>query len=744
MKRLPKTTTITITILIIGVLTLPFIPKVIGILVPGSTTLLTIVSGFLYLILIPGYFLNSLLRVSEETAHPHMELAHIIGLGTGFSELAGLSAYYISKTLTLNFRPAYLAVNTLFLTTLVVFYAKHHEKSKKTEGPSKRRRNLVKNGIVSFIIISLGITGSYLVATRNMYYPLLLDYIMIIAVLLTKDKMRFFSGLSSPFLLWTVALTLLYTTSLSISWQNLQGWDIFGEFYVAKNVYLHQSIQITFKDYVLNTYLSSLSVSLLPFVFKAVGNVPIITLFKLVYPFIFSLTAPILYTLYHEVSGSKKMALFATILNIVFYQYFLFNLQLARLMIGAFYYVLFLYMLTRVNERRGQILAFLWALLTVVNYYTIGYLLLMQLIFLSVWNYILPKLRREQTLPENPPGYFQKTVLALTGVFVLWYGYFSGGATLRRILRKIRKFITSFLPTSSSSTSSNTPQVTQSPTTPETARIQHPKHVPITSAPPWIHTIRNIILASALGFSTVGLLMNIKGHPQKNSHKLSHSSLTGMGLFWSGLSAMVYIFPTIALTLNAPRVYSLSMFVLSIYSIWGLYFISKVIISRISRNPERTRIIVDAIVILYLLTYFVSSTGLFAVVTNDHSFPPPVQFNTAIDWPRGSEEEMTVGLWMESHQNTNCTIYSDEFRIKFMPYTGNRKMIGNPPQPLKLTNSSCGYLFLGQYNIKHRELLIYIPKLKVRYYWPLPESIPLTTNIIYSTESTEMLYWRET
>lgn len=165
-----------------------------------------------------------------------------------------------------------------------------------------------------------------------------------------------------PIILYLISISLLYMTSMQGSY--LVGSDIQSEFYIANRMYWHWDTSYP------HLYNASISTALIaPWISKLFG-IDLITVFKAVYPVLFSFVPVLLYYIYRQAISQWK-AIIAVLFFVAVPVFFLELPQLPRQELAeVFLCLIILVMISKLQYKIAIILP--CALLIVMIHYSIG------------------------------------------------------------------------------------------------------------------------------------------------------------------------------------------------------------------------------------------------------------------------------------------------------------------------------------------------------------------------------------
>lgn len=400
-----------------------------GIFVPVITPLI----GFVYLSFVPGYLILRILRLhnlgSVKSLLYGVGLSLFVVMFTGYFMNICLPGFGVKTPLTLvNLGICFSAV-VLVLCLLSFFRdGKFHSDSyldtKKLNNPSF---------LFLCLLPFLAVFGSYLMNlySNNILTILLMVLIVFVLFLVVYDGIpeKFYI-----FAVWVVSISLLYSSSLisSMVW----GWDVQNEFYLANLVLNYSLWNFSLPD----AYNALLSIVMVAPVYSLFTHIDLDHVFKLVYPFIFSLMPLGLYKIFRSQVDSSKLAFLAVFLLVSFNTFFIELVTISREMTAEFFMVLLL-MLILERKYKPSIVALLsiFSVCLVVSHYSLTYFFLICILgvtfLMLVYNISKSGLSRK-TLGFNSSNNLGLliflTVFTLC-VAYLWYGAYAQGFALKSI-----------------------------------------------------------------------------------------------------------------------------------------------------------------------------------------------------------------------------------------------------------------------------------------------------------------------
>jgi len=270
--------------------------------------------GFLFLTFIPGYTILRILKVHEIDKIASFLLA--IGLSLFYIMIIGLfiNIFYpfIGIKKPIKVLPLLSTFDLSYLLLLLLAYTIDRGYHKINRDKSKKRlANLFNLQILSFLSLPiLAIIGAY-------FLNYLGDSYLIIVLFFIIASTPFFATLKKDeryliWIIWIVSLSLLYISDFGSSWNYIWGNDINIEYYLSNTVLRDGFWNASFhsKANVMNVN-AMLSIVALNPIYSIFLNLNSIMVFKIIYPFIFSLVPVGLYKIYSNILNKKESFLAA-------------------------------------------------------------------------------------------------------------------------------------------------------------------------------------------------------------------------------------------------------------------------------------------------------------------------------------------------------------------------------------------------------------------------------------------------
>jgi len=411
---------------------------VIGLDLPG----LRQIAGFLFLTFVPGILILRILKIHNVGTIE--SLLYSVGLSLAFLMFTGVFANFIlpflgvSKPISIFPIVAILAIFTAIL--MVVAYKR--DKGFLASGESKLRGMLSPSVLFLILLLLITVLGALVVNSYQNNMLLLIFILAVAGVVGLAAFGKFIQPRIYPMAIVIVALCLLYQTTLISPY--LVGSDIQTEHYfyqlVAESGYWEAAIPSSVN--------STLSIVMLAPIYSLILNTSAVWLFKVVYPFVFSLVPLALFHTYSQQMSSKK-AFLAAFFFVAVPTFSLEMISLARQQIAELFFVLFILLMVdrKLGLSQRLALAIIFTISMAVSHYALGFIgfiylgLFLPLVFIirsrvfkKAWGRLTEKFGG---LPRSltAPGALPVKVLVIVAVVYLissfaWYGITASGVNL--------------------------------------------------------------------------------------------------------------------------------------------------------------------------------------------------------------------------------------------------------------------------------------------------------------------------
>lgn len=402
------------------------------------------ITGFLFISFIPGFLVLRLLRVRDTG------WAAFFGYSTGISLAVVYSVISLINfllPLTGSIRPLSALPVTFALATVSVFlvlltWLREH-KQQPPEQTEKATRFPWLPSLALLMLLVMTVLGALLAFKWGNVGMLTASLIFMCLIIAMATFQKLFSATVYPFAIFVISLCLLYQTTLQSPYPI--GSDIYTEQYFASQSLLTGNWDPSTP----NPVNACLSITLLAPIYSLVMGLDLTSVFKVVYPIIFSLVPVTMYSIFRQ-QIKEEMALLAVIFFLAVPTFMLEMISLIRQQVAELFFVLLIMLLTeqRIGVRTKFALLLIFSLGIVVSHYSFGYvggvylllylpiiLILASQPFQKFWGWLAGRyggLTPENTAPPAlPAGYLAVVLAAYLATCTAYYSSVASGTSLQ-------------------------------------------------------------------------------------------------------------------------------------------------------------------------------------------------------------------------------------------------------------------------------------------------------------------------
>ena len=649
------------------------------------------VLAFVYITFLPGTLILKALRLHNlgtiETVLYSVGLSLVVVMITGL--FANTAYPLLGYARPFSFEILFLTIVGVMQILLYIALTRDREH---VDASSARLEVSMPPPAVPFLALLpfFAIVGTYI---RNEYHMvtllfLLLVLIAVIGIVVGFD--RLIPASSYPFAVYTIALALLYHTSLISEY--IWGYDIHHELHLANNV-LSSGIWDMTIPYNTNGMLSI--VMLVPSS-SLMCDLDPIWVFKILFPLLFALVPLGLYRAI-EKQTNPAIGFFSAFFFFSFFTFYTEMISLARQQIAELFLVLTVLAMIDTSLDRGRrlLLMVTFGLAMIVSHYGLSYIYLFSLIpawlLLILPDYlpsgIMERLRDMAgamahdplAAPKDPsPQRLQTLVLPYILIFILltyiWYSTVAGGTALATIAGIGDKMVGILV---------------MDPFNPTTVQGMH---ILTTQSVTPLHSLAKIVHIATQGLIAVGLLATLTRWRDQWRIEPEYLAIS-LAFFLINIAGIVV--PFFASSLNTSRLYHITLILLAPFAIIGGIAIYEAIIGRI-RSIAILPFMKTAFQALsiFFVVFLLFNTGLIYQITGDN--PTSMALETSGDKPVFNGREVQGARWLLSEGNER-PIYVDGTRwwllLGFNP-VHQRYLPANAS-----LMEPASYLYFGTYNL---------------------------------------------
>jgi len=651
---------------------------------------LTQLTGFIYLTFIPGYLILKILKLHN--LGNVKSILYAAGLGIISTMLIGFLMNMIFPLFGMLKPLSVIPLVGTMVLYVIILAILSYIMDKDFHNPSFMDTDDLLSPLTLFLctIPFLAIFGSHFVNfyNNNLISMFLFALIAVMGGLVGFNKIP---GKFYPFIVWIISISLLYANTLIST--HIWGWDIQNEYFLANMVFNNSYWDFNFAD----AYNAMLSVVILGPVYFIFTNMDLIYVFKIIYPFLFSLVPLGLYKLFKGQTDSK-IAFLASFLFVSSSSFFMILPSAGRAMIAQLFLILILLLILSYRNKSSMFLLVIFSLGLVISHYSLTYFFLFALIcslclltlFYLYKEFINHKYEKFTFIMKILKSRINLFIIALIALFAyLWYGFLARGMALRGftdlfdvakeyIFKNLGIFITSYFlimgtlifvvfllsvlrfrknkikAGSENRLNSLIGLILQSKrkyllAAVSSVIILFMMTFLVGNPQTWVVAAQRYLNFALVFFTLAGLALTFL-NIYKTNKEYFVLSIVAMVILITGI-----FFPIFERSFNITRIFQITFIFLSPFCIIGGIIFFKSIIKSLSINTSHEKPL--KVFSIFLILFMLFNTGFFSVLT-DNSVP--VHLSTESDiFPRFNQYEISGAQWLYNH-NVGGNIYGDE------------------------------------------------------------------------------------
>jgi len=635
--------------------------------------------GFLFLTFIPGFLLLRILRLHN--LDPVKTVLYSVGLSLSFTMLSGLfinlvyPAFGIQKPLS-----TFPLLTTLAILTLVLCIACYMRDRSFIHGKFTLFGDLEANPspnintlLSLFLIPFLSVFGAYIfnIYDNNTLILILLLVVSILPVLIAFGKIpEELHGLT----IFIASISLLYHVSL-ISW-HIWGWDIHVYSYWANltrdNLYWDPTIPAIRNSLLLAT--------ILPTIYSVITNLELVWVFKLCFPFFFSLVPLGIYSICKDEFDSKLIPILAPFTFMFFYP-FIETFPFKQLVSELFLVLLIMLIVDRkISSFAKVLMAIIFSFSLIVSHHGVSHFFLLILIFTIFLSFF--KFRTESEITKLSFGTLYFVLL------ISWFMFISGGVRFEAIVILGHNIITSLS------------EIIQSP--PHRSGIKY-----LTREMPSVlwtaYKFLNIALQMFIALGILKLLVSLI----KRERTCRSNDFTALSLGFYGFLASSII---ITYGMGFDRAMQITLVVLAPFAVIGCRYIFELVSNGTKlalQLQSATQLNLSLkFFAIFLMIYLLFSSGFTFEVAGEDTPPYCIALNKDNweHWNAYYQSEVNAIRWLKDYQRNDYNISIINYwniiksRNGYLPaeFFPTQKLINiNPNTATHLCSS---YIFFDKYS----------------------------------------------
>ena len=546
--------------------------------------------------------------------------------------------------------------------------------------------------LLLFFIPFIAVFGTYLMNYYQSSIILILMYVLIALIPIMIAFNRFIPKRLYPLTVFLLSITLLFSSSLITNY--ITGWDINMEYYfsnlVSNNSYWNFSV-----PEILNSMLSLVIV--IP-IFTKISGLSIVSIFKVIYPIIFSFVPLGLYSIFKGQTNSK-IAFMGCFLFITIFMFFLEMPFLARQEIGELFVVLLIMIMVsnKLDKKSLTILSIIFIPSLLVSHYSLDYIFIFLLIctflIISIRNLNLsrkyPILERWEIIKfffvkhnQNEIikiDYKLQLILIITLTAVYYY-FFSSSALFDLTLFTLNNLVSTVY-----------------------AYFFNPNSLAavgiITSQKSFLREVALVLQLLVELMIGIGILTLLYRRTGMNFNE-NFSLFSVMSFF---MLVLVIFVPFLAGALNPERFYQISLIFLSIFFVVGWIAFFKILNKTLGYKWEKKTVYKNSLILLsiFLAISLMFNSGVVYEVLHDK--PSSVSLHSTMDGPKFNDLEISGASWLNDNKLSGYNVYSDGYRYLLLNgfFIDNHSILtsNNPVVPP-------AYVYLGTLNINYNQIAV--------------------------------------
>lgn len=629
------------------------------------------VVGIVYLLFVPGFLILRSFRLKDlETT---VFIIYSLGLSISFLIFTGLLMNFLCPLIgffyPISLVSLTIAISIQILLLSIIFYL--CDKSPQTQKNKDMDISFGRNLAPYFLLLLplLAIYGTYSLNYQSSNYINMAVLILIVLLVCMVALNVLFSSEDYPLIIFIISMSLLLMNSLVSEY--LWGWDVHIEYYLSNLV-----LENSFWDWSYYSNVNSmLSIVILAPTIVNLLDVSLVSVFKIIYPCIYSVVPVGLYIIYQK-QTSSKIAFYAVFFFMSQFIFFTEMLQLARQQIAELYLVLMILLLIdkRIEGHKKSLLLIIFAFSLAVSHYGLSYIFMGSLVFITVMFFIESKINPQRDKNSISLNF---TVLYISFIFS-WYMFVSSSSPFDSAIKVTDHIYSSLLTDVLNSETSQGLAIIGK----EMTSLSHELYR-------YIHLLSQV-------FISIGIISTlIKFKDFKFTKEYFLFSIINYLL----LIACIVI-PFFASALHITRLYHISLYFLSPFCIIGVIEIFNFLSKHGKIDFINNSKISTFLLTIFLCLFFLFNTGFIFEVTNDRQ--TSISLNDSIDYPLFTEKELYGVVWL-NNERTNSLMYGDIFRYQLLKGFNFKYSRILPLNRNQLPRSS--YLFLGKFNVENKKFL---------------------------------------
>lgn len=594
-------------------------------------------SGLVASLLAPGYLLLVSSGVRRRTSRP---LLYAVAVSSGFLVSLGLAANFVLREIGVQ-RPIDSVPVLLSLSLVVLAVPAYHRtvsgyhrtvhashrtvhanRRTVTTGPRRSqsvslRPLLAVAFLVLLPLLAVAAAGAMNAHGNNRPMLILIGLLASTVLLLVTEVIP--PGLR-PFAIWSVAVSVLLQMTL-IS-PHLWGWDIHYEYHAAHTI--HQ------QGFWHPRTSSLLSITFLAAVYSVVTGLDIVTIYKLVYPFIAALLPVAIYYLGDLEFDDERIAVLAPFCLVFYYGYFK-DMPHKQVVAQLFLALLLLTLLDdELTGVRRRVLGVTFGGMMILSHYGVS-LLFVAFYTAAIVTVLLA--RRTGILSSTDSSAVRPTFVVLLGVmWISWYMFTASGAVFENVVLLGYQHVVSM--------------------TGVTARSGAGYATKQFESALWV--VYKLLYVAVIGLISLGLARALYSIAPGRSTVVEHAEYVVFSSF-----AFAFLLSSVVVTysMGFDRTILLTLVVLAPFTLVGLR-VPFAILRKASRQaiPAPPTGTTAALFAVFLAVMYVFSSGAAFAVAGEQVPAYSINLEEETSWQVYEQSEVEATRWLAATSPANSTV----------------------------------------------------------------------------------------
>lgn len=640
--------------------------------------------AFLYITFIPGFLILRCIRLDSIDSTQSILLS--VSLSLGYCIICGYLLNVISPLLGIfNPMSALNVLALLVIPSMIMSVYCYIDGRREINSPIyiDLDEEATKKALLISLLPFLTIIGTSLMNryNNNLLLVFVLILIALIPLIISLNKLpRKLFGYS----IFISSICILFHTSL-IS-DLLWGWDIQYEYFVSNSVLANQWWNAA-DAYGLN---SLLLLTIIAPVYSMLMELDLVWVFKIIFPFLYSLVPLALYQLYQGIFKDNYLSALSPFCLIFYYGFFKTMPDKQELSELFLVLILSIILLNKIKTINWKSVLLVLSFSLIVSHYGMSFLFLFVLIVTLCLTYLYQRYANDSISKLQNTQFFMNfgVFCVLFGVLVItWYYLTSSGSNFDVVVNIGAK------------TSENFLRLVEDPSTRTGVSYA------TTQMPTLIWQIFKIPFYVLIGLISIGIIATTFNQIVLKKAQFSVVYIFIALIYYSFM--IISIFLTLGLGMD--RAIQIALITLSPFVIIGLETIIKRIsnsqqssIAMNSENSFKVSRLSSVTVAIFLLIFLLFNSGVFFELVKDPN-PPLFAINKSTDFPVFTITEHAGVTWLITNKNLKPVVADARDKLLLSEYIWKDEIGEIYPETKSV--GDYGYIYLGKYAAEEKVLL---------------------------------------